>query len=168
MRTELFVFIRSGLQNNTENTNSNNSQFYKAWRLKQDKVFAWLHTSLQSTFISQSIKVLQIYDHDWKSFAFSQKFRWQINFHENFFSMLCKGSTHFFLVFCTCAERFKWEKIMLIFSTILNLVTWPTNLVHVRSRKLTLQASWKWIAFDRTASNSRRKQSKHHKNVFLL
>ena len=42
-------------------------------------------------------------------------------------------STHLYLVFCTRAERFEREKIVQIFSAILNLVTWPASLVRSRS-----------------------------------
>ena len=73
--TDPFVFIRSSLHNNTNNAKSNNSQFYKAWSLNQEKVFAKLPTSLQLTFISHSVRVSQVYDHDRKYVVFSRNFR---------------------------------------------------------------------------------------------
>ena len=66
--------------------------------------------------VHQSTRVLQVYDHNRKSVAFSQVFRWKQNLHEKFSFRFSKVSIHSFIFwfFCTNAERFEWEKIMLM------------------------------------------------------
>ena len=134
---EPFVFIWGNLHNNTKNTTWNDSQFYEARRNKsRQKVFQALYiTSLFSPHPSLSIRVSHVYDHDWKSFVFSRVFRWQNNFHEEFSFRLCKSLFHPFLFwfFAQNAKRFEREKIVEIFSAILDLITWPTTLVCSRS-----------------------------------
>ena len=80
--------------------------------------------------ISHSFRVSHIHDHNWKSAAFSRVFQWQTDFHEEFSFKLWKSSiysTFILWLLCTNVERFGREKIVQIFSAILNLVTCPAS-----------------------------------------
>ena len=68
---ETFCFHICYLHNNTQqNTKSNNSKFYEAWEINQEKKCLPIYHL--STFISHSIRVSQVYDQDQKSVAFSR------------------------------------------------------------------------------------------------
>ena len=51
-----------------------------------------------------------VYDHDWKSVAFSWVFRWQSNFHEEFSIRLCRSTIHS-LIFWFFGQMWKdWKE----------------------------------------------------------
>ena len=74
-----------------------------------------------------------VHHHDWQAVVFSRIFWWQNDFHEEFSFRLWKSLIYSFILWflCTNVERFGREKIVQLFSAILNLES-----CHVASKCL--------------------------------
>ena len=96
-----FVFIQSSFHNNTKNAKSNNSQFYKAWSLNQEKVNIWLASYITSVNVHQSVHY-GLTDHTIRienMLHFLEIFNDKTISIKNFPLLLCKGSMHSFIFF---------------------------------------------------------------------
>ena len=142
-------------------------QFPILWNMenKSRQIFCLAScTALLSMSINHSTGVLQVYDHNRKSVAFSQVFRWKQNLHERFSFRFCKVSIHSFIF---CFFLHKCRKIWMRkdrASIVSHLESCHVARFVSRSpQSKMLQASWKWIAFDRAAVKQQAKMKKRHK-----
>ena len=149
-----FVFMLGNLHNNTKSAKLNSFQFYATSR----------NRSRQKVCLALYITSL-VYDHDWKSVAFSPVFRWQSKFNEEFSFRLCRSTIHS-LIFGFFEQMRKYLKEKrssnLLHSAVLNLIMWQQVYKVVPGLKMFRRCANGSCSIVQQ-QNSRRKQRKRHK-----